>query len=466
MADRVAESARRVVGVALLALRASMRTKGVASLIALLAICVLVLPGVIKGDGTPQGDLHILLSYTLGFSFGLLCLSTLWAACALFAAEIDSSRIQLSAVKPVRIAEFWVGKWLALLALNAGLLAAVYAGVYAQVQWHLHRNGWSRSECLESRRVTRPQLPTPREEALQTYGEMKRQNALPKNLSERAVLRALEEKAVERYDVVNPGDPMRWTFRLEHPVDRGEPVTVRVRFDTEFSTRELVKGDFLLATPARPGQAVEVHLDDFTQNEIEFVVDTRAFAQLGSGTGVQGSGEKTGDLRDFVLTFRHTGDANKSSALMLRSRQDVVLLTPGGSFEVNLARAALIHGSVLALLAAFGLTLSACFSMPVAVFSATILLALMLIGNSVAETVTEEDEQSWLNKPGIWVSRAVTEVTSRALEAEPLTSLTRGERIRGEEIRSSLVWNGVLVPLVFAGAGWVVLRRREWAAGD
>ena len=466
MADGVAESARRVFGVALLALRASLRTKAVASLIALLTVCVVALPGVIKGDGTPAGELNILLSYTLGFSFGSLCLATLWAACALFAAEIDSARIQLSAVKPVRIAEFWVGKWLALLALNAALLAAVYAGVYAQVRWHLQRNGWPRSESLESRRVTRPLMPTPREEALQVFRQMKEQNALPKDVSEKQALRALEEKAAERYDVVNPGEPVQWKFRLERPVGRGDPVTVRVRFDTEFSTRELVKGDFLLAPTARPERAVEVRLDDFTQNEIEFVVDTRAFADQGPGDGVQGSGRETGELRDFVLTFRHAGDPKKSSALMLRSRQDVALLTPGGTFEANLLRAALIHGSVLALLAAFGLTLSACFSMPVAAFSATVLLVLTLVGNSVSETVSEEEEKSWLNRPGIVVSRAVNQISSRALRSEPLAALTRGERIRGEEIRSSVVWNEMLVPLIFAWAGCLVLRRREWAAGE
>ena len=52
-----------------------------------------------------RADSPLLWVFVLGFSFGILCLATLWAACALFAAEIDSARIQLSAVKPVRAAE-------------------------------------------------------------------------------------------------------------------------------------------------------------------------------------------------------------------------------------------------------------------------------------------------------------------------------------------------------------------------
>ena len=469
MVKGVTESARRVGGIALLALRASLRTKVVAALLALLAACVLTLPGVVKGDGTPEGDLLILLSYTLGFSFGILCLATLWAACALFAAEIDSERMQLSSVKPVRVAEFWGGKWLALLVLNAVLLAAVYAAVYAQVRWRVRQNGWAKSECLMSRRVTHPLLPTPREEALQAYESMRKQNALPKELGEAAVLRALEEKASERYDVINPGEPVRWRFRLARPVGLAEPVTVRVRFDTEFSTRELVKGVFQLTSLAYPKRPVEVRLDDFTQNAIEFVVDTRAFVgeEVGdrkSEVGGQGSGKT--EFQEFELAFQHAGDPKRSAALMLRNRQDVVLLTPGGSFEANLARAALIQWSVLALLAAFGLTLSACFSLPVAAFAATVLLALTVVGNSVVQVVSEEDEKVWQNRIGIAVSRAVHHMSGHAMKAEPLAALAHGERIGGEVLGSSVMWNVVLVPLVIALAGCAVLRRRELAEGD
>lgn len=452
-------SARRVGGVALLAVRASLRTKVVAALLALLAVCVAGLPGAIKGDGTPEGALQILLSYTLGFAFGLLCLATMWSACALFAAEIDSERMQLSAVKPVSALEFWGGKWLALLALNAVLLAAVYAGVYGQVRWRMARGAWDELERPVSRRVARPVLPTPQEEAREMYASLKAQGALPEGKSERAVLRVLEEKAHERYDVVNPDEEMRWRFRLARPVGAGQAVTARIRFDTEFSTREHVTGVCRLRCLDVPGSAaVEVAMDDFTRSEIEFAVDTRAFG-LGGGKGPEAA-------REFELTFRHTGDLRRAAGLMLRSRQDVALLTPGGSFEANMARAALVHWGVLALLAAFGLALSACFSLPVAAFVATALLVLTMVGNSVVQVVSEEDERELKNRVGIWVSRGVHEVSARAMEAEPLVSLTRGERIEDRLLAASVMWNGVLVPLFFAAAGSWVLRRRELADAD
>ena len=441
---------------ACLSVRASLRTKVVFSLLVLLAFCVALLPALIKGDGTPEGELHILVTYTLGFSFGLLCLTTLWSACSLFAAEIDSSRLQLSAVKPVRPEELWAGKWIALLLLNAVLLALVYAGVYAQVRWRICQRGWHAEERPASRWVTRPTLPSVEDEARQTYQLMRQQKAVPEGLSERAVLRVLEERAPDKYDVINPGDEVRWQFALARPVPAGEKVTVRVKFDTEFSAREQVTGRCQLMPKGCPERAVQVELEDFTQNEIEFSVDTRAFERGAKETGPE-------PLREFELAFQHTGDPKRSAALMVRFRQDVALLTDGGSFEANLARAALLQGSVLALLAAFGLTLSACFTLPVAAFVATVLLALTLVGNSVVRVVAQEDEKVWWNRPGIWVSRAVYEMTRHAMKDAPLTAVTRGERIGGAVLLMAVVWNGVLVPGVFALLGCGVLRRRELA---
>lgn len=446
---------RQTGGTLRLAARTALRTRTVGAVLVLLAACVGLLPRAVHGDGTPSGDMQILLQYTLGFAFFLLCLATLWSACALLAAEIDSRRIHLTAVKPVRAISLWLGRWLALLAIQAALLAVIYLGTYAQLHWRMRRDGWRPTDRPASRRVTRPLLPPPREEARAMLASMRASGTRPQGVGDAAILRALETKAREKFDVVNPGQDVRWRFRLGRPLRPGGPLTVRLRFDSEYSTREHVRGVCRIWPEAHPERAVEHPLDNFTLNEIAFPVDTRAFAGA--------SGRDTESLREFVLSFRHAGEARRVSALMLRFRQDVALLTAGGSFEANLARAALLQWAVLALLAAFGLTLSACFSMPVAAFVATLTLALTLLGHSVVRTVSVEEEQAWRNRIGIWVSRGISSVTSRAVRAEPLTSLTRGERIGTDRIGETLLWNALLLPLGLAGVGVLVLRRREWA---
>ena len=441
-------SARRIAGITLLAVRASLRAKTVAALLALLGVCVVLLPNVIKSDGTAEGSCRILLMYTVGFSFGILCLSTLWTACALLAAEIDSLRIQLSVVKPVRALELWLGKWLAVLLLNAFLLALVYGGVYAQLRWQMRANGWDGQVTLASRDVAHPILPTPRQEARETYGLLKQRGELPEDLSESTVLRVLAERAAERYDLINPGEQADWTFTLARPLQAHESVTVRIRFDTEFSTRAKVAGTCRLAAN---GRAVEVPLDDFSQNEIEFSVAAEAF------------GAEARPPTAFTLSFRHTGDPKASSALMLRFRQDVVLMTAGGTFEANLLRSALMQWSVLALLAAFGLTLSAGFSLPVAMFTASVLLALVVVGNSVTAITSQEDEKEWTNRPGIWVSRGVTALTQHAMRNDPLESVIRSERIAARALNAALLWNVLISPTLLAALAAYILRRREMA---
>jgi hypothetical protein len=444
---------RKIFGILVISLRAALRAKTVFALLLLLAACVTFLPAVIKGDGTPEGDCRILVMYTIGFAFAILCLSTLWAACALFAAEIDNQNIQLSAVKPVRPFDFWLGKWLALLVLNGLLIIAVYCSVYAQIRWKQRQPGWRERVQLVSRHIARPILPTPQQEALETYAVLAKQKELPEGFSKAQVLRTLADKAQERYTIVNPGESVEWRFSFVRPVATNEIVTVRIRFDTEYSTRTSVVGLCRMAPNVSNEPVIEIPLSDFSLNEIVFDVSCAAFGA-------------TKDITGFSLGFKHTGDPAKTSAVMFRFRKDVALLTQGGTFEANLVRSAIIHWSILALLAAFGLTLSACFSLPVAVFTSTMLLLLVMVGTSVTEVVSQEDEKEWLQRPGIIVSRVVSNVAQHAIRMDPLDAVINGERIENIPFMDALLWNLFVVPLGFALCGILILRRRELASGD
>ena len=172
------------------------------------------------------------------------------------------------------------------------------------------------------------------------------------------------------------------------------------------------------------------------------------------------SGEKPA-LRHFTCTFHLNGSSKRDSATMLRYRKDVELLTPGGSFLANYARAAFLQFCTLAALAALGLFLSACFTLPVAAFAGTLLLVLFPVTHLVTLVVTEEDRDTWLNRTGIWISERVTESVNIAVRGNPLDLLTRGERIDRKLLASSVACDLAIFPLLFAGAGCLVLRKRE-----
>lgn len=440
---------RQIFGVTLVTLRALVRTKTVPALALLLLLCVILLPRLITGDGTPAGAFTILLTYTLGFAFGVLCLVTLIAACGLFAAEIDSTRIHLTVVKPLTTFQLWLGKWLALVMLSVTLLTGIYALVYAQIMLNMRQPAWKEEVQLVSRHVVHPTLPSLDEEARLIYAEMYRQNALPTNRTERQILSTLAARAHDRYDVINPGESMKWLFTVPQPLASNSVVTVRIRFDTEYSTRTKVIGGCRLATTAHPNEGIEIDVNDLTQNEIVFDVDLRAFNGL-SPTG-------------FELSFQHRGDPEKSAGLMVRPRQDVALLTTASSFEANLVRALIVQGSILALLAAFGLMLGACFSLPVALFAALILLVVVQIGESVVDITSDEDTEVLSNQIGLWVSEAATTLTAHAEAGAPLEALAHGEAIERERIVQNLLWNVLGTPLLFALISAGILRRRELA---
>src|SRR6476646_7451814 len=96
----------------------------------LLLASVVLLPLLIKDDGTARGFTQILLTYTLTTISALLGISTLWLACGTLARDIEECQMQVVAVKPIARWQIWLGKWIGLLALNAVLLAISGASIF------------------------------------------------------------------------------------------------------------------------------------------------------------------------------------------------------------------------------------------------------------------------------------------------------------------------------------------------
>jgi hypothetical protein len=104
-------------------------------LCALLAAAVVGLPLLLKDDGTAQGMVQILLTYTLSATAALLGFATLWLSCGTLARDVEECQMQMVAVKPIARWQIWLGKWLGLLSLNAVLLALAGAAIFVLLQW-------------------------------------------------------------------------------------------------------------------------------------------------------------------------------------------------------------------------------------------------------------------------------------------------------------------------------------------
>src|SRR5882757_9499181 len=114
---------QRLLAITWLTWKAALRFRLFLVMTLLLVGSVILLPLVIKDDGTARGFAQILLTYTLSVVTALLGFSTLWLSCGTLARDIEENQMQMVCTKPVGRWQIWLGKWLGLVTLNAVLLA-------------------------------------------------------------------------------------------------------------------------------------------------------------------------------------------------------------------------------------------------------------------------------------------------------------------------------------------------------
>ena len=458
---------RQVAAIALLTLRSASRSRLVLALASVLAVALLGLPLVVRGDGTPAGDARVALGYALGASVGVLGIATIWSACGLVAVEAASRRFQMTRVKPVSGLRIWMGKWLGLVALNAALLAAACAvtcaamlirgrvlAPSADVAGFAASRGPAVSAieaCFPpSRLLHRPVLPTPREEA---EAILAADPSAPVGPERAVLLRRIEREAPHREIPIAPGEEPSWHFRLGVPPGPGRPLWLRMRFVSAGFSRARVRGVCHLRATGTTND-VAVPVDDFTVNEIEIPVPARELA----------------GCREIELRFRYSPDSGGGS-ILVQPRQSLAILVPHGTFAGNLARAAVVQLAILSLLAAGGLALSALFSFPVAVFCAGGFVAAALL--SAFATIDPLSEiQDALGVPAtsayLRVARSVvgglTAATRPAIEPRPFDDLVRGVRVATPDMLRAIAWNGLALPALFAAIGTAGLARRQFDA--
>lgn len=442
-----------MAAVAGLSIRAAIRSRGVAALLLLLAAGVIGIPQLVAGDGTPASEMQVRLHYTLAFGSSILGLATLWASCAAFGAEIDSRRMELTAIKPVQPLTLWLGRWLGILLLNAMLLLGIVAGVRLQLGLSLagRFSAADRASLLVSRALASPQLPDPEAEARRTLDELRRSNRLPQDISAAELFRRLVQESRNRYTVLHPGEQASWTFLLPRPVALDGRLWIRMRFDTEAQSLADVRGVCRLRRAGETAWAAEVPVNDLVRNQLEIPVSA---AQLAG-------------VRELELAFAYQAAADRA-ALLIQPRQTLAVLVPQGSFTGNLARVLLAHLAILSALAALGLTLGACFSFPVAAFTATTCLLVVLVtaGNMQdypLDASAGGEQRSRMDRASLAISRGVDTVTRPLLQPEPLAHAVAGERVPAGDLWRMLFWGGLACPLALALIAALALRRRELA---
>ena len=469
----------RLLAIAGLTWKAAFRFRLFWVLAGLLLGSVVVLPLLLKDDGTARGFIQIMLAYTLSVITALLGFSTIWLACGTLARDIEDCSMQMVAVKPVARWQIWLGKFLGIMLLNAALLALSGASVYGLLHWRTSQMEKAaaqarqagnknladfiesqlkilRNEIFVARAALKepmPDIEATVESALQQV--MQEKNLLPEQQEE--TRRLLREEVRSGHQVVPPNHLRRWTIDLglrRHLV-RDQPLFMRVKFHVAMTNES---GSYLglwnIGPPGKPQvPSLPQSLAADTFHEIQIPPNL-----------YDDSGRLTIDFEN-----------RNNTALIFPLEDGLEVLYREGSFGLNYARGLAVILCWLALLAALGLAAASLLSFPVAAFCSISLLLVALssgtLSTVVAEgTVTGLDHEtgagggSFIDAVLLPLFKGILSIVKLVEEVSPIESLSTGRSITWGQLGEAFGRIVLLLGGLLALVGIICFTRRELAA--
>jgi hypothetical protein len=463
--DITPRSIRPVFAVTLLTLKAAFRYRLVVVLLVLLVGAVFALPSIIRHDGTATGFSQILLAYTLSAITTLLGFATLWLACGTLARDIEDMALFLVAVKPIPRWQIWLGKWLGIMILNAGMVAVSGTIVYGLL--HLRASQLPpaqfaklQSEILVARESVPALVPNIDADVEQEY-ERRRRDATVAAMDPLFVRKQVRAQLEGRLQAVPPGQfrPLPFVFDLG-PGARERFKDKAIFLRVQFFTPEYVGLDASFDHGWEVGSSRERPPIRFSNNfapEIpsEFAIPAD---QIDS---------------DGRITIRYANLGGLT--LIFPLGQGIQVLCPETTFAVNFGRGLVIILCWLGLLAAVGLFSASFLSFPVASFVSIALLIVGLSSGTLKQVVEQGGifgmntetgmvtEPTLVNQVAVQLYGSAYWLLNQISSFSPVDALATGRSITWFEVARALFAVVGLGSGGLAVAGMIILTRREIA---
>ena len=450
--------------VARLTLKAAIRYRLVLVLGTLLLGSVILLPSVVKHDGSAQGFTQILITYTLGAIITLLGFSTLWLACGSLAREVEDFSMQLVCTKPVPRWQIWLGKWLGIMLLNAALLAVSGATVYFLL---LAKSG---SLSPAQQRVLQEEVLVARKSAVEVIPDieptvekafqerLRRQSVEGKDRS--FVRKQIREQMLAQMQYIRPGQGRRWIIRLDPGAAerlKDRPMFLRVKFFTPDYAGSNTTFDFGWEIGPPEGHQRQRFANNLApESFISFPIE-------GNHIGADGT-----------ITIDAVNLNDRPVLFPLEDGLEV--LYHEGGFGLNFARGLGILFCWLGLLAAIGLFAASKLQFNVAAFVSFGILMIGLSSSTLKQVVeqggilgvsSEEGivvQKSLLNSASVTVYGSLKWVIDQVVGFSPIDALSTGRSITWGQLAQAV---GIVLGItagLFAVAGIFIFNRRELAA--
>lgn len=451
-----------LLAIARLTFKAAFRFKLVPVLLVFLLGGVLLLPAVIKDDGTARGMTQIVLTYNLGLITAVLGLTTLWLACGTLAREIEECQIQVVAVKPVPRWKIWLGKWLGILFLNAVMLGIATTTVYVQLLWRAQKLPPDQREVLNqeifvARGSLREPMPNLEPAVERLMKERVKENPALASMAPSELRRLLREQLKARLQVVPPGMTRRWQVNvgLAKELLRDRPLYLRIKF---FAAQKSPSGTFTAIWEAGPPESprrARAVLSQAPETFHEFAIPANLFDENG------------------VLTVEFTNP--NDTALLFPLEDGFEVLYREGGFTLNYFRGVAILFCWIALLAAIGLAASSFLSFPVAAF---VSLSLLIVSFSTGtmRTIIEQgtvfsvnpntgtvDEPTIFDTATVLFFKGLLAVINMVRGFSPIDSLSSGRSITWFQLVRAVFQIVIFIGGMFAAIGIGVFTKRELA---
>ncbi len=454
---------KSLFAIAKLTIKAAFRFRLVVLLGALLLISVVILPIMIKHDGTAQGFIQILLTYNLSVITALLGFSTLWLACGTLARDVEEGQIQMVVVKPVPRWQVWLGKWLGIMALNGMLLAVAGGAVFALLHWRADRLPKEEQQTLQKEvLVARGSLKPPKPNIKPVVDKLykKELKARGEEVENPAALRKqIEERVKRRIQLIPPHRGREWSINVQGVKEqiRDKPLFVRFKFQTAEESY-------------RPGQSRSYPL--IWEFGPENAAHERRKMKLAPGSFHEFEIPPNLFTKEGELPIRLENHTNTS--FLVPMTDGIEVLFRQGGFATNYIRGLLIVYCWLALLAAIGLFAASFLTFPVAAFCA---IGILMLGFSTGTMQSVVEEQSVLGVNHVTgepysplldsilipVYSKLLDVVQLVRDFSPIDSLSTGRMISWVQLGKAISQIVLLIGGIFGLLGAVIFSFRELA---
>ncbi len=372
---RLSAQIRAAGAVAHITFIASLRSKMLPAMSCAIILALLVLHGTLKGDGTLTGHLTVLLRYSLSIAIALAGIALIWSSCAAIAQDIEEKHIQMVRVKPITASALWLGKWLGLMAgqLILVVLAGITSAILIVVTFNSPRHDSAARDHAMNQLLTGRLRIVPEESV--TEADIREFITARPALAATEITPQLAENIRAHLNMmhnsVSPGEHTEWQFNVPAINRQDGPVTLRIRGLTAIMRRAEVDAKWLII--AADGEIrAELPMDYVWSGTrlIEFPADSV--------------------LPGETVTVRFINGAGSNDTLTFDPHDGIDMRIPAVPFSLNLFSAMVIVLCKLAVLAALGVTLGACFSFPVASFNHMALLFILLLAGFFAFATTPD----------------------------------------------------------------------------